>query len=1127
MPDLTRVDPKIERFERFQALQAGHYWRALIAVPEHAIDKDEVLLIESIKWVDNAPHTIVVRAHPSKHGSQVRVELTKADGSIRQDWVRCGEHRFLLKDFLAAFEFEPDHKAVRTREVMAVQGRISLLQEELVRGQSDPHFFAQIAHEEHLNQRKADMRREGATEAEIDAHLDSTSPAAAQPVAQAPTNVAAAIANGITPQRIAELREQIGQQGLIAEVQAKWITGKTNEIAETIKALTPYYKEQAAAALASTEDVRKQVEKLMAGIESLDLYVGKDVVVNTVISGRSADRSEPLTFVQKKLMIDEELAVWLDLDEWFDFEDEDLFFQALREHESLIDQLFPTERCVIVMAATRRSLDYGNSFTNAARNEKNRNVFLMVRDGENIHQVISPVESHLKAARLFPSLNDQQGVFAGVDGTQITFEDVAYTDKLEAHERYALHYKRFLLLVCGLDHRQKLFGDFYDGPQSLDFVTMAFQEAHCRFLHDDDGTNLLPGVARQSVGEWISEMNNYLRSGSRVLCRWYAVMNDETAPGACKRESYNGRSEFRFAYRPVLDSGVAIAFRDGQNICVSVEVQSDSYSFKKARKFNCKVNLSAVRQRRFSSEDQIPYLCLDAVTPEDLHWYIHNRGSRTNHLAYIRYFKEALRIIQAERDEERDTRQRMFQALADGQIASGNEADGIIQQAVIAWRAANRGNPLPKFDNGAAPKGWKQLLDQMYLLAGEGQRQAEAVAQYVATLGYQPLRLVLSGAGNLVIYAAPQDHERDDRIESHPWVIAIQIEMTLSGAKEKSRSWRLLPSAAAAETTLHEWTEAQQWAGNKSIFTSYDHKQKIFSFAEQGLAKLQQLVTGTCTAGTWEVLFEDWLEAREAATGKYVVTPGVAFPIGVIRAHRADELRYVGIGLEDAARLLDQLAPSTDYQKKLRDAYCKPFANKDRGRIRFESAKNEQYPWQLLEVDMKLHTSAHSPFTHDDLGTWQVAFSKESIDPSLDNWLIELRKKAKENKASLWLCSEVENLPERALDQMLRIAIPADYSPTVVRTVHINRGGEERTRWFDLYPAKEKPTIDVTGNFTSYSSSGRTEMTFAMALAHAVDSARQAGKRLVSSSEVEGHSPLPEGVIERWIEVDIQGGRDE
>ncbi|RYF40086.1 MAG: hypothetical protein EOO27_48225 [Comamonadaceae bacterium] len=83
--------------------------------------------------------------------------------------------------------------------------------------------------------------------------------------------VAQAIEGGLTPERMAALRNAANRQHEIATVRARWIEGKTQEIASVIQQLIPFYSEQAAAALAQTEDVRNFVSDLLRGIESLDL----------------------------------------------------------------------------------------------------------------------------------------------------------------------------------------------------------------------------------------------------------------------------------------------------------------------------------------------------------------------------------------------------------------------------------------------------------------------------------------------------------------------------------------------------------------------------------------------------------------------------------------------------------------------------------------------------------------------------------------------------------------------------------------------------------------------------------------------------------------------------------------
>ncbi|MDR8242098.1 hypothetical protein FPK82_28015, partial [Acinetobacter baumannii] len=60
MPDIIPHQQQPEQFHKFYSLKGGQYWRAKNAIPEQRIEQDEVLLIESLRWVDNALHTVTV-----------------------------------------------------------------------------------------------------------------------------------------------------------------------------------------------------------------------------------------------------------------------------------------------------------------------------------------------------------------------------------------------------------------------------------------------------------------------------------------------------------------------------------------------------------------------------------------------------------------------------------------------------------------------------------------------------------------------------------------------------------------------------------------------------------------------------------------------------------------------------------------------------------------------------------------------------------------------------------------------------------------------------------------------------------------------------------------------------------
>lgn len=1120
MADIIISQSHIESVARFQSLQAGQYWTSRRAILAHGIEGKTTLLICSIRWADDILHTIILQSHPSKIGKSYKRKSIRDDGSEREEICGYFEHRFLLNDFLENFDFEPDYQAIRAKELQAVQNEISALQSELVQSQSNPSIMTAIVYAE-MNKTNNECDGTDAAPANdtgTDVSVSSIYPATSSAglVSLSSGSMADAIGLGLTVAGVEQLRLSANAEHKVATIKAEWIRGKTSEIAEKIGQMTPYYSEQAAAALAQTEDVRKYVDKLLLGIGSLDLYVGKDVEVITIREGISAPKSIPLTFVQKKLLMDEELAAWVDVDEMFDFTKVDLFYETLRANDSLVNQIFPTERCVLVMATTRRYIDYGNIYESAAKRKINCEVFMLVRDGTNIYRVESGVESHLGASRLFPSKDEHESIFAGINGSTIKFEDVAYTDRLASHERFALHYKRFLLLACGLDHRLKLFGDFYDGPTSFEFVSLNFQSQYCKFLHDDDGTGLIAGIKRLPVREWEAEKNSYLRSGSRVLCKWEELMNPSTAPGACKKYPDSGFDR-RFSAKNDMD--IVIAYKEGNSICVDIEVFSNRYR-REDQSFMCKVNLTNFNGGWFNIET--PYLCLDAVLPEEIDWYIHNRADRSNHIAYIRFYKNALRFIEAERASERDSRDRLLTALSDGAVATGAEAQKVVQQAVIAWRAANRGRDLPSFVDGVSPEEWPSLLDQMFMLAGEGMRQAERVAAYLREKGSEPLRLVMSGNANFIVYAAPTGMERDDRIEPHIWVHRIILSGTKKKVTEKSRRWVVMPEKAASETTILQWEEANNWVSKKSVFKNFAQKQAVFSKLNN-FHKLIEPYRRSMSESEFLSQIDDWDQCRtNSKDGSIVPRPDVQFAFGLIYNKSQSTLSYLCVGSDDAHEKLRDLAPTDILRSRFKTAFIDMYKNKSASSSLFENANSNDAQWSLSSTSLSMCDSSYGVFTHLSLGlTRTYVRGYKYGNPLLSVWLKNAQAHCERDGSLIYLADGLyDEKGNFAPDEILGILLPDGFSPVDMVDVWVTSEGYGKySRWFDIYPidcdhAGSKPQ-------TSGYQSHRSEKEFSSpeaARKHVMDSSANASKLAVMATTLPDAPQAPIGA-ERWYVI--------
>lgn len=924
-------------------LEQGTYWRALEEIPQEHITTGMVLLLQSIRDVDNRAHTIILRAHPSLYGRTVKTESKGEDGQVKSWYHReLTEHRFLVADFLRLFVLEPDYARIRQEEVSALQSRITDLQNELAL--TDTASTPDLT--EHINQ--------GLRQWEEKKQLPAGSSDAVASTQMVPLSTA------LTADKVEEMKLAGERQHEIATLKANFIKLRSDEIAATATAMVPFFQERAAGALAKTEDVRRYVAKLQSGIQSLDLYVGTGVSVLRIREGESAPPEEKLTIMQRKLFADEELSVFADVDETFDHSKIETFFKALAKRPGLVNQIFPTPRCIVAYAATDRERDYGDVFTNDIRNALNKQVGLLVRDGGNIFVVSSPIDSHLLANNLFPSKSEIDAIFRespewwerekGKKGREITFNDVRYTDRLTQHEALALHYKRFMILLAGLDHRENLFGTFYNEPKGMDFVSMGFQKQYMRFIHDAESERLLE-IQRPSYDDWAQVKNSYLRPGSRVFSTWENIMTPTTAPGAVVEDGkYN-----RWKGKPVEKTGVAIAYQQGREMFVSIPVRSEKWDSK--RVYDAKVNLSKVHPCW-----EVRYLVLDAVKPEELEAYIYDRNARKDHLNYIQFFKRAVRFLREEREREALTRKALADALMAGDGLAGvtealrnTTADQMVDKAVIAWRASNKGAALPDFtkiaDDPDAKAAWFSLLNHMWDQV-KGEEYATAAAIYAKDAGLKPLRLVLTGNNKIRLYCAPRASERDDRLTPHVWVHAIDFtaRKKRSVISQTAQAWVELPRFAASDTTLNEWPGVEKWAGLTDPLPGPDSKAALFAVP----AQFAEWMKFFFDPQRRDMVIEDWKRVRqEIHQGKWVRNPDLHIPLGVVYDHK----RYFFLCLENSFpdHWLYATAPTPEQQIAFHDAFVSLYRSKlVNSEALIEKAPRHPRDWSFTMMEVNL-----------------------------------------------------------------------------------------------------------------------------------------------------------------------------
>jgi hypothetical protein len=778
----TQSSNNFETLERFVALSNGEYWQANKAVEDREIGEGEVLMIAGIDMVDGSPHTIRVRLHPSKVTS----------------WKK--EVKFLIEEFLSVFEFLGKEKAqsVREAEIKAIQDKLKSEQELLQEVCVDMEMMDRLIEEETPKE-----------EAKTNLPIKHEAIGADVLGAVRTQKVSALMSGGLTANGIEQIKSGMEEQRNIAVKRSDWISNRTKKLSQIAEEMTPYFEEKAAVALALTKDMRDHVDALMKGIGNLNLYVLKNVEIETLKAGSSASESEKLTLTQRVLFMDEELAVFEDVHDEFDCHDRNSFFDAIAKHQGLIDQIFPANRCVVALAATRKQHDYQSRGYHSIQADKlkreNQRQFMLVRDGDNIHLVLSPELWHQSSRTLFPTFNESDGPFQGIDGGEITYRDLEYTDALAAHEVIALGYKRMLILLCGLDHNKKLFGEFYPGEPTLGFVSTEFQETYFNFIHDVDGVGMLPPYCQKSIYEWADQMNEEVGVGSRVIIRWRELFSIASIPSCFERENRwnSGCGNSRdLQYTP--NNSNRSGFIEGNLIrnqgryILEIAVEGSTANYED-RSFIAKLDMSYAMKHA----DKFDFLCVDRLNPDDAKWYLNNRPSRNLNVVGIRLLKQAIKMAEEDRLREKTLRDALLNALIVGNVSEDTEtAIRLIDKGIAKYKCAHPKRDILSLLNDK--KGFNFLCDQLYQLSEKGHDLTEEVKISELDLGRKVIRVSLLANGQYCAYSTSLEKERDNRMMDFYWVAKTCYKSTKKGVRAQKRTFSILKTFVNDETVLFQ-----------------------------------------------------------------------------------------------------------------------------------------------------------------------------------------------------------------------------------------------------------------------------------------------------------------------------------
>lgn len=962
---------QFERLQSHDVLSPGYYWRAKESIKrkhkhwdhmETLVEAGDIHLLLDVIDFENTPHTVELLEHPA-HGT--------------------GTIKLLIPEFLEKMEPVYDAEAVRAREQQDIMNDVDAIQKDMAKGELNPlalpgvqdavsaelqKFESQIVAEHANEQRQSKgrsqdlgkmLRRAARRSAE------AGNPLAVQSVPFS-DQVSDMIGGGITEDGVRELTMEARRRQVIATAASTYLSNAAESMGSKLKSLAPFFGERAQVAIARSRKAINLAKSLATGLKSLNLYTGAGVDVFTIREGESAPSSSPLTLLQAKRYMAEELAVHVDVSDNFDYASIQGFYDELAKNDVLLDQLMPFPRCVLSVATTRFDVNYSDrmgAYDKAMRDIENKRVFLLVRNGGNVHVVFSGEPSHEAAARLFPSDEDLNKPFRGQDGSRIGLKDIEFSAATERFEDVALHYRRFLILLCGLDHRTKLFGEFYPLERAMEFMNGTFQATYFNFI-EDAAVNRLLGQNLVPVEQWLHVNNQSVQSGSRIVITSGAR---NYAPLAKIRSLEIARREFNKSH---------IVSREGKFLYI--EVAGVNRYGRNNGEVNLKVwlNKPSVNGAGRSEDASKWFFCLDQAEPEELRRYVYDRHSRSHSVEWLRVFKSAIRELEVDLAAEHELREYLrTTALAHGALESGS-AQSAIQKAISTWRAARRGQPAPAVSDG---KQVNELLHLMYPSVRLVEGADAMLDAFVTAQGLVPLKIARSGKNRLVLYVPASEEDKAQFALGVQWGwvkrILLEIKRTKVSPLSDSLVWLKRGTVDPTEEVVRTFPELEQWEHVLGEPARLLDLKKVKLAVEAAAVTLKQVFDRAeahavdpsnpreLPADAREMVIDGYAQCLKDV-GTYYSSPRVVLPVGIYQAMAGAPARYLYAVIR-VSKFVDAYGTADDMAALEAAALKRRFS----ARVFYAQEINDEKGsfWSLIETTapQKVGVALHSEWIGD------------------------------------------------------------------------------------------------------------------------------------------------------------------
>lgn len=454
---------------------------------------------------------------------------------------------------------------------------------------------------------------------------------------------------------------------------------------------------------AALEPIRKRLELMQEGIDTLGLYMSAARGVVMIRDGSRAPEEEPIVIRQMVLAMDEETGLFADQDGMnaTDVESFDDWLLASADH---VQQIIPEPKSVVALVARWRERVSGDPWSH---DEADKVTHFLVRNGDALFR--TSVNDFIAGRVLLPRADEFTSFFfadrgLGRDRRKAALQpgSADYAKAMEASDKRGRHFLRIGLILQGLVDNSDVFKPLH--PAGVNMLTDPSQRSEkVRIITDAEG-GLQSGQA--TFREWQANLNAQLRPGMRVIGAFNASAwqdaNDWNTPDHPRR--WHGHSRcwpLKDAYEPP-PSGVPLVIEerrsDGGLILRYTRTKeifdttiNEPVPGKPGHVYRGKHRLPKTRARVIVYPADTFILPFDLVeSAAQLRGFLASRRNREDYRDLWPMIRAGLFAKQAEEAAEAPLRQMLVGVLARENNVTVAQAEGDVDELIRWFKLKNR-----------------------------------------------------------------------------------------------------------------------------------------------------------------------------------------------------------------------------------------------------------------------------------------------------------------------------------------------------------------------------------------------------------------------------------------------------